>query len=145
MNSENQAILKLKQRSKLATFDCTKLEDLMFCYNDFDLTKADIWLFMNLCVWAANNSISIKMNIKGISSLIGNCENGVYLQILRLRAADLVRKREDGFMINPDYLKFGTKQMQALQRVNWAKLKPHSKAETHSVEVLKKEKLSFIA
>ena len=142
MNTENFEISKSKQGDIFGIVNFTRLEDLMIYHKDYDLTRSDIWLFINLCAWATNRSISVKMNIKGIAILMGTCENGLYLQILRLRTADLVRKREDGFMVNPNYLRFGTKQIQALQRVNWAKIKPHSKAETHSVEVLKKEKLN---
>jgi len=123
---------------------CENLNELVVFPRDYNLTYTDVRLFIHLCLEASNNAISVKISIQWLSSIFGLSENTIHSSVMRLRYADLIRQREHSFMINPEYVKFGKKQIQALQRVNWAKLKPHSKTKTHSVQVIKEQKIAFI-
>jgi hypothetical protein len=108
--------------------------DLLIERRLYPLESIDIQLFLHLCLSAANNALTVKANIQSLSVLFSLSEKTIYSSIQRLRHSDLIRQKEHSFMMNPDYVKFGRKQIQALQRVNWAKLKSHSRSETHSIK-----------
>lgn len=131
----------VKREHQTFIFICQeKLSNLLINHKLYNLTYRDIHLFLYLSLEGANNSLSIKIKSSWLSSIFDVSQEYLQTSILKLRYADLIRKKEHSFMINPDYVKFGRKQIQALQRVNWAKLKPHSRSETHSIEVIKKLK-----
>lgn len=139
---DEQSILSIqnKREGKYLMCHVENLNELMINYKTYNLSRSDIHLFIHLCLEASNSSLSVKIKTSWLSSVFGTSEGTLYNSIIRLRAADLIRQREHSFMINPAYIRFGRKQLRALQCVLWAKIKPHSKSETHSIEVIKKLK-----
>lgn len=134
MPTESISTLKKKDSNTFVLICVEKFNDLLICHETYSLKKSDISLFLHLCLESCNNSLSTKISESLLSSLFDLKIETIHSSLLRLRYADLIRQREHSFMINPDYVKFGRKQIQALQRINWGKIKPHSKAKTHSIE-----------